>query len=81
MAKTTAKRAAERFVAEIDEIELAARVMETAIGLSRPPGASAAKVMADAEKAHPETAASFRRIARVAIAYFGECVTNGRQPS
>jgi len=81
MADTTAKRAAERFVAEIDETELAARVMEAAIGLIRPPGISAAKAMADAARSQPETAASFRKIARVAIAYFGECVTNGRQPS
>lgn len=78
---TGARQHAERFVAEIDETELAARVMEAAIDLSRPPGMSAAQALSDAERTAPGMAASFRHIAQAAIAYFAECVSNGRQPS
>lgn len=81
MSATKAKVAAERFVAEINEAELVARIAETAIGLKRPPGTPALKVIADMERIDPETSATFTRIARVALTYFSECVSKGSQPS
>lgn len=84
-----AKRKASSFVAEINEDEMAARFAEIAMGLKRPPGMSGSAVMADAER---KAAASrdpyaayavqcWRRMARAAINYLGECIESGKAPS
>ena len=79
-----AKRHAYSFVAEIDEAELACRLMETAIGLKRPPSETRppAVIMAEArEHLGNDSCFRFGLMARRAIEYFGECVEKGKQPS
>lgn len=78
------KRRALAFVAEIDEAELAVRLMETAIGLKRPSHETrpAREILKDA-KDHlgDDDAFRFELMARRAILYFRECVEQGKQPS
>lgn len=84
-----AKRKASSFVAEINEMEMAARFAEIAMGLKRPPGMSGAAVIADAERraassGDPDTLYAvqcWRRMAKAAIAYLGECIDNGKTPN
>lgn len=84
-----AKRKASSFVAEIDEMEMAARFAEIAMGLKRPPGMSGAAVIAEAEqkaKASGDPHAVYavqcwRHMARAAIAYLGECIDKGKTPN
>ena len=73
-----------KLVVEIDEDELAVRLMETAIGLKRPPSdmRPARKILADAkESLGDDDAFRFELMAKRAILYFGECIAKGRQPS
>ena len=84
-----AKRKASSFVAEINEMEMAARFAEIAMGFKRPPGMTGAAVTADAERraatsGDPNTVYAvqcWRCMARAAIAYLGECIDKGSEPS
>ncbi len=87
-AGASAKKHAQRFVAEIDEAELTLRLMEIGIGAKRQPGRSARQILADmrthsfsrdplAQKVFDD----FGQMARASIAYFGECINNGKVPS
>jgi len=58
-----------KYVAEIDEAELAVRMVEAAIGLKRPPGATARETLADAD-----WGPAFERAARAAMEYWQECL-------
>jgi len=78
------KRAALSFVAEIDEAELAVRLMETAIGYKRPVGQTkpAAVILDEAMEAlGGDSMFRFGLMARRAIDYFRECVEKGQRPS
>ena len=80
------KRAALAFIAEIDDAELAVRLMAIAIGLKRTPDyrRTPREIIADSTKMFEEqtgTPFPFGRMARAAIEYVGECIENGQRPS
>lgn len=81
---TNAKRKGLALVAEIDEAELAVRLMSIAIGLTRSAEnkQTPAEILAHAEATWPAACGAFpfRRMARAAIEYLGECVENGQRP-
>lgn len=71
------------FIAEIDEDELAVRLMECSIGLKRPDVATPARqILEDARLAFPPGHTFlFDAMARVALEYFRECIREARRPS
>ena len=71
------------FVVEIDEAELAVRLMEIAIGLDRAgDNRSPREILRQSERSWPsDLPFPFRRMARLAIAYMAECAAKGQQPS
>jgi hypothetical protein len=80
------KRKTLAFVTEIDEAELAVRLISRAIGLERPTGElakSAREYLADAEKNWPPGCGPFPfgDMARIAIEYFRECIEKGQRSS
>ena len=77
-----AKKKAFSFVAQIDEAELAVRLMEVAIGLRRPPTETRPPemILHEAKASLPqEDAFQFDKMARRAIEYFRECVEQGQK--
>lgn len=67
-----------KFVAQIDEGELAIRMAEAAIGMKRPPGMTQAEVL----DAFPtDWGEAFHRAARAAMVYWKECLDAARVPS
>jgi hypothetical protein len=75
--KPDIKRKAVALVGEIREDELAVRMIE-ALGLvRRPPGKTAAEVLA---LTPVQVADGARRQARVAVAYFAECLAKAGAP-
>lgn len=79
------KRKALALVAEIDEAELAVRLMSIGIGLVRTDKEkrTSSQIIADAKKTWPKECGAFPfdRMARTAIEYMGECVKHGSRPS
>jgi hypothetical protein len=80
------KNRALSFVAEIDQAELAVRLMEIGIGLVRTTSETrtAAQIIADIKKTWPPnmvTGFPFDRMAVKAIEYFRECIEKGQRPS
>jgi hypothetical protein len=71
-AKTTA------LVAEIDQEELAVRMIEAMMGIPRPVGLTATQTLGVGD---PETAAMALRASETAIRYITECINAGRRPS
>jgi hypothetical protein len=78
-----AKRRAAFWVAEIDEAELAVRLMERGCRMKRPVDASPGDILEEAVRAWPVEGGPFpfRDMARIAIEYLRECVNNGVVPS
>ncbi len=56
---------------QVNQIELACRIMETCVGIKRPPGKTASEAMRDVPTEHRIT---FVKAADAAIAYLMECV-------
>lgn len=67
-----ARKKAAKFIAQIDEVELAVRMIEARTGLKRPEGATAAAALAVLDV---EEQASWRASARAAMTYWRECVS------
>ena len=66
------------FIAEIDEAELACRILEGFLFLKRPPGKTAQQCL---EGANQETKQGARNAARKALGYLDECIKSGVKPS
>lgn len=73
------------FIAEIDQAELAVRLMEIGIGLKRAGDKrSPMEILAHAEATWPAgmvTPFPFGRMARIEIEYLAECIEKGQRPS
>ena len=82
-----AKARAKSFIAEIDQSELAVRLIERGCKMKRPAGLSGAAAWADVEKSAAEGAIpeyivrDFEAMAIIAIEYFGECIERGQRPA
>lgn len=80
MDATEAKKRVHSFVAEIDQAELAVRLIERGCHMKRPVGLTGAAAWAQFEQAVtagqvPEyIVRDFMAMAGIAIAYFGECI-------
>lgn len=70
--------AARRFIAPIEQAELAVRMMEAALQARRPPGQSAEAIM---HSLSPENREFFAKASMAAMEYFKECVLNAQEPS
>ncbi len=84
MGEAKIKKRALAFIAEIDEAELAVRLMEVAIGYHRPPGETMTprEILARAmAQMGPDEAFQFDKMARRAIEYFAERIKEGSVPS
>jgi len=70
-------------VTEIDEAELAIRIMERALMMKRKDGKISRDLLDESERLIIAGGDDFpfRDIARIAIAYFQECIEKGRRPS
>lgn len=66
---------------EIPRDELACRIAEASMGLSRPLGFSVAQAFAQMDLVDPGQSARWRRAADRAVAYVHECIAAGVQPS
>lgn len=78
------KRHALALVAEIDQDELAVRLMETAIGLKRPPTERRPprEILNEAIRELPRDASfQFDLMSRRAIEYFRECIEKAQRPT
>lgn len=85
--RTKAIKAAGRFIAEIDQAELAIRLIERGCHMRRPMGLSGH----DAWKQFEKSAAAgevpeyiirdFEAMAHIAIAYFSECIEKLQKPN
>lgn len=80
------KRKVLALVAEIDEAELAVKLMRIGIGLNPPATEkrSNRQIIEDAKRIWPANECGpfpFDRMARAAIEYMGECVERGSRPS
>jgi hypothetical protein len=64
-------KAKSKYIAPIDERELAVRMMEAAIQIRRSPGKSAEDLLKDAPA---DWGPAFQRAARAAMAYWSECI-------
>ena len=62
-----------KFIAEIDERELAVRLAESACGMKRPEGKTTEQAFADLKESHHFE--HFTRLARVAMEFFQENVS------
>ena len=84
MRKTeTARQRGLALVAEIDEAELGVRLMEVAIGMTRPPSETRppAMILHDAKaNMSDDSMFAFDKMARVAIEYFNECIKKAQAP-
>lgn len=82
-----AKTIAAAFVAEIDQAELAVRLIERGCHMKRPPRTSGQEAWDQFEAAAADGSVpayiveDFFAMAGIAIAYFGECVAKGQRPS
>lgn len=64
------------FVAEMSEAEMACRIAESVLGVVRPEGASAEEVM---DCLHDDSRETWLNAAKVAFAYFKECIEKAPQ--
>lgn len=71
------RRSAVALVGEVDETELACRMLEAAQSIRRPAGATAAQAL---DSLDPASRAWIQRQARAAITYMAECLALGRKP-
>jgi hypothetical protein len=65
-----------KFIAEIDEAELACRIIEGVLGLRRPEGLTAAQAVDAIEDSD-----GWRNGARMALQYITECINEAKVPS
>jgi hypothetical protein len=65
-----------KFIAEIDEAELACRIAEGVLGLRRPDGATACEAVDGVSND-----ADWRSGARMALQYITECINEAKVPS
>lgn len=65
-------------IAEINESELTARMIEAAASLKRPEGLTAEQALGIADDV---VVARYRKAARAAMDYWRECINNGSVPS
>lgn len=72
------QKAKARYVAQIDERELAVRMAEAAIGIKRPAGKSLDECLASFPADWGE---AFHRAARAAMGYWKECIDAANRPS
>jgi hypothetical protein len=70
------EKAKEKYIASIDEAELAVRLCEACYGLHRPPGMTVAQALAAME---PDSREGWRRAARAAMEYWNECITSANR--
>jgi len=70
--------AAVKLIAPIDQAELAVRIAEAIIGVQRPPGTPARKVLACLD---PETREMLKTASAAAMEYFKECILAAQEPS
>lgn len=86
MTSRAQKKAAD-FVAEIDQAELAVRLIERGCHMKRQPGTSGqeawGQIVAAAQAGRVPTyiVEDFFAMAEIAINYLGECVAKGQRPS
>lgn len=64
-------KAKAKYIAPIEEAELAVRICEAMNGMRRPPGSTAAQALDGME---PESRNVYRNAARAAMAYWKECI-------
>ncbi len=67
-----------KYVAEINEAELAIRMAEAAIGMKRPPGKSTQECL---DSFPADWGEAFGRAAKAAMTYWAECIDVANQPS
>ena len=73
-----------RFVAELDAEELAFRLLQIGVGVRAPPWVNATEGLNEAERGWPSggpVGFPFRRMAKAALEYVGECVEKGQRVS
>lgn len=75
---TAVKRKTAALIAEIDEAELAVRILEAFLWIKRPPGTTAEQAL---KTGHITTCNGARNAALAAMKYITECVNRGSQPS
>lgn len=71
---TIKKPKVQRFMAEIDETELACRIMEATLDIKRPKGTTAEQAFAGLTPELSKEAQYFRQGARAAMLYWVECL-------
>lgn len=67
-----------KFIIELDQGELAVRLIEASLEVSRPPGKSVSQCLAGVPDVEFR---QFLRMADAAIAWFAECSNKGTRPS
>jgi hypothetical protein len=72
------EKAKARYIAPIDEAELAVRICEAQNGLKRPPGSTARQALDGME---PKSRNAYRNAARAAMTYWKECIDGANRPS
>lgn len=77
---TVAKRRSLALVTELDQRELALRLAEAGMGLTRPEG-QIERAIGHLDEIAAGGGPDFRRMAEVALLYFKECIEHGRKPS
>lgn len=75
---TDTQQKVHRLIAEIDPAELACRILEGAMGIKRPPGATALQSLSTLDE---EARVGMYRAAENAARYIAECIDGGKVPS
>lgn len=70
------RKAAKKYIAPIDEAELAVRMCEASYGLRRPPKSTAAQAL---DAMEPDSRNGWRRAARAAMTYWAECIAGANR--
>lgn len=78
MDRASAQKVKAKYVAPIEEAELAVRICEAVNGLKRPPGSTAFQALAGME---PEDRAAYRRGAMAVMEYWRECIEGANRTS
>jgi hypothetical protein len=71
-------KAKAKYVAEIDEEELAVRLAEAALGIKRPPGKSLGECL---DSLPADWGDAFHRAARAAMTYWAQCIDAANRPT
>jgi hypothetical protein len=78
MDRHTRRKVEAKYIAPIEEAELAVRLAEARCGLRRPTGSTALQALDAMEE---EDRVSWRRAAIAAMEYWRECIENANRPS